>query len=58
MIMLFAFVGLTQLMQMRTSKRYFVSRLTPDMENKLAFLTTKVKFGQQKRYQDWFQKQV
>ena len=28
------------------------------MENKLQFLTAKVKFGQQKRYQDWFQKQV
>lgn len=27
------------------------------MENKILFLTSKVRFGQQKRYQDWFQKQ-
>ncbi|XP_052100494.1 integrator complex subunit 3-like isoform X1 [Mytilus californianus] len=51
------FTGLTQLMMMRTSKKYLISRLTPDMENKLVFLITKVKFGQQKRYQDWFQRQ-
>lgn len=51
------FTGLPQLMQMRTSKKFLISRLTPDMENKLVFLVTKVKFGQQKRYQDWFQRQ-
>ena len=51
-------LGLQQLMRTRTSKKFFLSRLTPDMENKLLFLMTKVRFGQQKRYQDWFQKQV
>ncbi|CAH1797938.1 unnamed protein product, partial [Owenia fusiformis] len=51
------FTGIHQLMLVRTSRKYLVSRLTPDMENKLAFLTTKVKFGQQKRYQEWFQRQ-
>ncbi|KAI0237347.1 Integrator complex subunit 3 [Lamellibrachia satsuma] len=51
------FTGVLQLLKMRTSKRFFVSRLTPDMENKLLFLTSKVKFGQQKRYQDWLQRQ-
>ncbi|ESP00345.1 hypothetical protein LOTGIDRAFT_140883 [Lottia gigantea] len=51
------FTGLLQLFQIRTSRKYLVSRLTPDMENKLVFLITKVKFGQQKRYQDWFQRQ-
>ncbi|XP_050400889.1 integrator complex subunit 3 [Patella vulgata] len=51
------FTGLVQLFQIRTSRKYLVSRLTPDMENKLVFLITKVKFGQHKRYQDWFQRQ-
>ena len=32
--------------------------MTPDMENKLAFLALKVKFGQQRRYQEWFFRQV
>ncbi|XP_025077829.1 integrator complex subunit 3-like [Pomacea canaliculata] len=51
------FAGIMQLMQIRTSRRYLISRLTPDMEGKLIFLISKVKFGQQKRYQDWFQRQ-
>lgn len=51
------FTGLQNLLVARTSRKYLISRLTPDMENKLIFLTTKVKFGQQKRYQDWFQRQ-
>ncbi|XP_074650376.1 integrator complex subunit 3-like [Tubulanus polymorphus] len=51
------FTGVQQLMKMRTSRKFFVSRLTPDMETKLCFLTSKVKFGQQKRYQEWFQRQ-
>ena len=50
--------GLQQLMRTRTSKKFFLSRLTPDMESKLLFIMTKVRFGQQKRYQEWFQKQV
>ncbi|KAK7476126.1 hypothetical protein BaRGS_00032619, partial [Batillaria attramentaria] len=51
------FTGIMQLMQVRTSRRFLISRLTPDMEVKLVFLISKVKFGQQKRYQDWFQRQ-
>ncbi|GFS03973.1 integrator complex subunit 3 [Elysia marginata] len=51
------FTGIAQLLQIRTSRKYLVGRLTPDMENKLVFLITKVRFGNQKRYQDWFQRQ-
>ncbi|KAK3097008.1 hypothetical protein FSP39_005554 [Pinctada imbricata] len=49
--------GVQQLMQTRTSRKFLITRLTPDMESKLVFLITKVKFGQHKRYQDWFQRQ-
>lgn len=42
----------------RTSRKYLQSRLTPDMEKKISFLTTQVRFGMQKRYQEWFQRQV
>ncbi|EDO31965.1 predicted protein, partial [Nematostella vectensis] len=48
------FTGLSQLMRIRTSRKFLACRLTPEMENKMLFLTSKVKFGQQKRYQDWF----
>lgn len=51
------FTGVMQLLSMRTSRRFLQSRLTPDMEKKIAFLTSQVKFGNQKRYQDWFQRQ-
>lgn len=51
------FTGIAQLLTMRTPRRFLQSRLTPDMEKKIAFLTSQVKFGQQKRYQEWFQKQ-
>ncbi|XP_006822318.1 integrator complex subunit 3-like [Saccoglossus kowalevskii] len=50
------FTGLVQLLNQRTSRKFLVCRLTPDMENKMVFLTSKVKFGQQKRYQEWFQR--
>ena len=50
--------GIKQMLPVKTSRRYFSSRLTPDMENKLNFLTSRVRFGQQKRYQDWFQRQA
>ncbi|XP_066967974.1 integrator complex subunit 3 [Macrobrachium rosenbergii] len=52
-----SFTGVLQLLQMRTSRRFFVVRLTPEMEKKMVFLCTDVKFGMQKRYQEWFQKQ-
>jgi len=52
-----SFTGLLQLMQTRTSRRFLFLRLTPDMEKKIVFLTSSVRFGHQKRYQDWFQRQ-
>ncbi|XP_071450149.1 integrator complex subunit 3 [Hetaerina americana] len=51
------FSGVLQLLQSRTSRRFLQSRLTPDMEKKIVFLTSQVRFGMHKRYQDWFQKQ-
>lgn len=51
------FTGLSILVQTRTSKKFLTGRITQDMENKIGFLLMKVKLGQQKRYQDWFQKQ-
>ncbi|XP_063229755.1 integrator complex subunit 3 isoform X2 [Bacillus rossius redtenbacheri] len=51
------FTGVLQILQTRTSRRFLHSRLTPDMEKKLAFLTANVRFGYHKRYQEWFQRQ-
>ncbi|KAJ8960546.1 hypothetical protein NQ318_013834 [Aromia moschata] len=51
------FGGVLQLLQNRTSRRFLQSRLTPEMERKLVFLTSQVRFGNHKRYQDWFQRQ-
>jgi integrator complex subunit 3 len=51
-------IGILQLLQTRTSRRFLQSRLTPDMERKLVFLTSQVRFGYHKRYQEWFQRQV
>lgn len=36
------FTGLTQLLRIRTSRKFLACRLTPDMENKIIFLTSKV----------------
>lgn len=52
------FTGVLQLLNIRTSRKFLQCRLTPEMEKKIVFLTTYVKFGMHKRYQDWFQKQV
>lgn len=52
-----SFTGILQLLQTRTSRRFLQSRLTPEMERKLVFLTSQVRFGNHKRYQDWFQRQ-
>uniref|UniRef100_A0A1B0CHZ5 SOSS complex subunit A homolog n=1 Tax=Lutzomyia longipalpis TaxID=7200 RepID=A0A1B0CHZ5_LUTLO len=49
------FTGVWQILQTRTSRRFLQSRLTPEIERKLHFLTSSVKFGNHKRYQDWFQ---
>ncbi|KAJ3608564.1 hypothetical protein NHX12_023095 [Muraenolepis orangiensis] len=51
------FTGLLQLLTARTSRKFLACRLTPDMETKLLFMTSRVRFGQQKRYQEWFQRQ-
>ncbi|XP_031277160.1 integrator complex subunit 3 homolog [Pistacia vera] len=50
------FSDLSQLDHLRTSSRYFLLRITPEMENQLRFLLTHVKLGRQKRYQVWFTK--
>ncbi|KAK4881278.1 hypothetical protein RN001_004597 [Aquatica leii] len=52
-----SFNGILQLLQTRTSRRFLQSRLTPEMERKLVFLTSQVRFGNHKRYQEWFQRQ-
>lgn len=36
------FTGVLQLLQTRTSRRFLQSRLTPEMERKLVFLTSQV----------------
>lgn len=46
-----------QLLTNRTPRRLFQSRLTFEMERKISFLAISVKFGNQKKYQDWFHKQ-
>lgn len=48
------FVDILQLYRTRTSSRYFLLRVTPEMETQLRFLLTHVKWGNQYRYQDWF----
>lgn len=47
--------GVIQILETRTSRRFLQSRLTPDMERKLVFFTSSVRFGHHKRYQEWFQ---
>ena len=41
-----------------TSRRFIAGRILVDIEIKLNFLLSKVKFGQHKKYQEWFQKKV
>ncbi|CAK7330583.1 unnamed protein product [Dovyalis caffra] len=50
------FSDVSQLYCSRTSSRYFLLRITPEMETQLRFLLMHVKFGNQKRYQMWFAK--
>ncbi|PIN15972.1 hypothetical protein CDL12_11389 [Handroanthus impetiginosus] len=45
------FVDISQIYGTRTSRWYFLLRLTPEMESHLRFLMTHVKLGSQKRYQ-------
>jgi integrator complex subunit 3 len=49
------FSGIFQMLSTRTSRHFIGNRITPDIENKLHFLTGSVKFGNHKKYQDWFQ---
>jgi integrator complex subunit 3 len=49
--------GLIYLMKLPSRRRCLISRLTVDMERKIYFIITSVKYGAQKRYQDWFQRQ-
>ncbi|XP_059665370.1 uncharacterized protein LOC132311480 [Cornus florida] len=48
------FLDISRLYRSRTSSRYFLLRITPEMETQLRFLLTNVKLGSQKRYQAWF----
>eukprot|EP00731_Ephydatia_muelleri_P012110 Em0006g1004a len=50
------FTGVSLLATKRTSRRFISGRITPELEIKLNFLLSKVKFGQHKKYQEWFQK--
>ncbi|XP_022730960.1 integrator complex subunit 3 homolog [Durio zibethinus] len=47
---------ISQLYCIRTSSRYFLLRITPEMETQLRFLLSHVMLGSQKRYQTWFAK--
>jgi hypothetical protein len=49
--------GLMAIMRLPTRRRCLISRLTFDMERKIYFLCTSVKFGMQRRYLEWFQRQ-
>lgn len=50
------FSDISQIYFARTSSRYFLLGITPEMETQLRFLLTRVKLGSQKRYQTWFEK--
>ncbi|XXG47099.1 hypothetical protein AAC387_Pa02g1797 [Persea americana] len=50
------FSDISQIYHSRTSTRYFLLRITPEMETQLRFLLTHVNWGSQKRYQVWFAK--
>lgn len=50
-----SFTGIFQMLSIRTSRHFIGNRIAPDIENKLHFFTSNVKFGNHKRYQDWFQ---
>ncbi|XP_026379994.1 integrator complex subunit 3-like isoform X2 [Papaver somniferum] len=48
------FSDISQLYCLRTSSRYFLVRISPEMETQLRFLLTHVRWRHQKRYQEWF----
>ena len=45
-------VGVAQMLSRRTSRRFIAGRILVDIEIKLNFLLSKVKFGQHKKYQE------
>ncbi|ESQ52072.1 hypothetical protein EUTSA_v10017599mg [Eutrema salsugineum] len=47
---------MSQIYKSKTSSRYFLLRITPEMETQLRFLLGNVKRGSQKRHQLWFLK--
>ncbi|KAH9619228.1 hypothetical protein KSS87_005785 [Heliosperma pusillum] len=48
------FSDISKIYGMRTSSRYFLLRITLEMETQLRFLLTHVKLGTQRRHQSWF----
>ena len=52
------YVGVSQILSRRTSRRFVAGRIVTDSEIKMNFLLSKVKFGEHKRYQDWFSRKV
>ncbi|XP_050235859.1 uncharacterized protein LOC126685907 [Mercurialis annua] len=50
------FSDISQLYCSRTSSRYFLLRITPEIETNMRFMLMHVKFGSQKRHQLWFAK--
>ncbi|XP_022148924.1 integrator complex subunit 3 [Momordica charantia] len=51
-----AFLDISKVYYTRTPSRYFLLRISPEMEAQLRFLMTNVKLGSQNRYQVWFAK--
>ncbi|CAJ1976637.1 unnamed protein product [Sphenostylis stenocarpa] len=52
----FQFKDVSQIYFTRTSSRYSLLRISPDMETQLRFLLTSIKLGHHKRHQLWFAK--
>ncbi|KAG2401898.1 uncharacterized protein HKW66_Vig0190650 [Vigna angularis] len=50
------FKDVAQMYSTRTSSKYSLLRINPDMETQLRFLLTSIKLGHQKRHQVWFAK--
>ncbi|XP_042985165.1 integrator complex subunit 3 homolog isoform X1 [Carya illinoinensis] len=50
------FSDISQFYRTRTSSRYSLLRITPEMETQLRFLLTHVKLGTQRRHLEWFTK--
>lgn len=49
-----SYIGSAQILSTPTPRRVLISALTPDMERQIFFLMSKVKWGNQRRYQGWF----